>query len=161
MYKRLLAGFCMSVAMSGVLASTFVSSASAAPASAVAKAATVTKAVAKAPCQTAAKAALVKDSDGATVLVVSHKSQIPADFQLTSAKSVNGVASPNFVLNPCAEIDLSQIVDCRSGTCYEYCWNRIQPYSRVYCADDKKYYSRKNWIKYVSGHRGNDCVPGS
>lgn len=146
-YKRLLAGICMSIAMSGALATTFVGSAQAAPVSAA------SKAVCHKTDASAAK-------DSAPVAVVAHKSDIPADFELSSA-AASGRPSSDFVLNPCAEIDLSQVVDCRSGTCYEYCWNRIYPYSRVYCSEDGKYYNRKNWIQYVSGHRGNDCVPGS
>jgi hypothetical protein len=38
----------------------------------------------------------------------------------SAADPDSGGAAPNVEINPCACIDLSQICDCRSGTCYGF-----------------------------------------
>ncbi|MEV6370589.1 hypothetical protein AB0L86_27255 [Micromonospora musae] len=53
---------------------------------------------------------------GAAVSAADDAAKCAADKAATSTDG--STMTPTVELNPCADIDLSQIIDCRSGTCY-------------------------------------------
>ncbi|MEV6375036.1 hypothetical protein [Micromonospora musae] len=88
---------------------------------------------------------------GAAVSAADDAAECAAD---KAAKSADGsTMTPTVELNPCADIDLSQIIDCRSGTCYKFCWDVVHPYHYEWCESKKANIRHRNWISYPEGSR--------
>jgi hypothetical protein len=56
--------------------------------------------------------------------------------------------APTVIFNPCASLDLTGVEDCRSGTCYAYCWTR---WVTVWCEPKFKFINVRDWLTYKSG----------
>ncbi|MGC4896068.1 hypothetical protein [Micromonospora sp. DT31] len=71
-----------------------------------------------------------------------------------NAKALAGVqvdAGTMVELNPCVDIDLSQVIDCRSGVCYKFCWDLITPWTYKWCEAQQKDIRHRKWITYRQG----------
>lgn len=75
---------------------------------------------------------------------------LPASASAASTAACGGgpTNAPTIIFNPCASLDLTGIEDCRSGTCYSYCWTR---WVTVWCEQKFKFINVRDWLTYKSG----------
>lgn len=64
--------------------------------------------------------------------------------EMNSAAPEAEVSQSGF--NDCVCLDPSQVVDCRSGTCYCSRWDGT--YSQYYCSSGAYYYTCKHYVSY-------------
>jgi hypothetical protein len=72
----------------------------------------------------------------------------PASAAITAACGSTASGQPGIIYNPCADLDLTSIEECRSGTCYSFCWTR---WTQVFCEPKFQFINVREWLKYKTG----------
>lgn len=96
----------------------------------------------------------------AAASVAQERTAKPAAECVTAAQGSSDMV-PMFEINPCADLDFSQVNDCTSGTCYSYCWDVVHPYTYYWCESQKKNVRHHNWLTYRTGTRMPSGCTGS